>query len=414
MLKRFLVNNFKSLMNIDFRPVGMNLLVGSNNSGKTNLCHALRFLGMTSTMSLDQAASVCTPEPWSFLNVYASSDITEMQVEADIHADGEDLSFTYALRIVGRRQAVGDKSIPKSFRVEYESLRVTGGGFKDTVLMENKAGSVSLVHEKRFLFGEKAVGTTEAQEAVPIRGYSVIETFAPTDSTMLFRLYDLDTNRKSNLFKKYLSSWSYYSFDASKLRLNSATFMDRSLRPDGSNLCSVLYTLHNLNPRDEKKLVEAVRIIEPKLDLISYQAPDPEHVYMFFEDSIGHKFGVQSLSEGTLRYLAICFLIIANRKSSPDHEIAPLIIVEEPETGIFVGLFKPLFEKLDPSGADGQFLFTTHSPYFIDLFDSVLDGLHIMKSSGEKSVLAKPDLVELRKGLGSFSLGDMHFRGLLK
>jgi predicted ATPase len=414
MLRRFLVNNFKSLMNIDFRPSGINLLVGSNNSGKTNLCHAIRFLGMTSAMSLDEAASVCTPEPWNFLNVYTSSDLAEMQVEADLHTDGEELSFAYTLQIVGRRQGVGGKTVARSFRVEYESLRVNGGPFNNTVLLENKAGKVRLLHETRFLYGEKRVGKSSTEDNIPIAGYSVVETSAPTDSTMLFRLYDLETNRRANLFKKYLSSWSYYSLDPSKLRSNAATFMDRMLKPDGSNLCSVLYTLHNLNPREEKKLVEAVRVIEPKLDIISFQAPDPEHVYMFFEDSQSHKFGVQSLSEGTLRYLAISFLIIENRKNFPEREAAPLILIEEPETGIFVGLFKPLFEKLDPSGSDGQFVFTSHNPYFIDLFDSSLEGLHMLKFPVEGSVLIKPDIAKLRERLGKFSLGDMHFRGLLE
>jgi len=110
---------------------------------------------------------------------------------------------------------------------------------------------------------------------------------------MLLRLYDLETNRKANLFKRYLGSWGYYNLDPAQLRSNLATPMDRVLDATGSNLCSVLYTLHNERPRDEKKLIEAAKLVEPRLDLISFQAPDPEHVYMFFEDSQNHKFGVQ-------------------------------------------------------------------------------------------------------------------------
>ena len=53
MLKRFRVNNFRSLLNVEFRPVGVNVLIGPNNAGKTNLCSALRFLGLTASQSLE-------------------------------------------------------------------------------------------------------------------------------------------------------------------------------------------------------------------------------------------------------------------------------------------------------------------------------------------------------------------------
>lgn len=44
MLRKFTVNNFKSLINVAYEPGAVNLLIGVNNSGKTNLCQALRFL----------------------------------------------------------------------------------------------------------------------------------------------------------------------------------------------------------------------------------------------------------------------------------------------------------------------------------------------------------------------------------
>jgi AAA15 family ATPase/GTPase len=55
MLTRFTVNNFKSLLNFEFKPAGVNLLVGANNAGKTNLCSAIRFLGLTASSTLHDA-----------------------------------------------------------------------------------------------------------------------------------------------------------------------------------------------------------------------------------------------------------------------------------------------------------------------------------------------------------------------
>ena len=43
MLKEIWVDNYKTLVNIAVKPRRLNLLLGRNNSGKTNLSQALRF-----------------------------------------------------------------------------------------------------------------------------------------------------------------------------------------------------------------------------------------------------------------------------------------------------------------------------------------------------------------------------------
>jgi predicted ATPase len=395
MLERFRVNNFKSLINVEFRPAGLNLLVGANNAGKTNLCHALRFLALTTRMPLDDAARRCTAEPWNLLNVYAGDDALDLEADCTLRSEGEVLRFTYKLLLAGERNS-GSKSVTGPFTVRSELLKVTGETGGDRVLLDNSAGTVKLFHE-RSPGPDPYVSTT-----------------SPLNATMLFRLFDLQTNRRANLLKRYLGSWGYYNLEPAELRSNVARPMDRVLEASGSNLCSVLYTLHNERPRDERKLVEAAKLVEPRLDLISFQSPDPEHVYMFFEDKEGHRFGVQNVSDGTLRFLGMCFLVLANRQESSGLPAPPVVMIEEPENGIFVGHLKSLFERIDPSGADGQFIFTSHNPYFIDLFDGTLDGLHVVKWETSYSRVFRPDPSRIAGRLGEFSLGEMHFRGLLE
>ena len=75
---------------------------------------------------------------------------------------------------------------------------------------------------------------------------------------------------------------------------------------------------------------------------------------------------------------------------------------------------KSLFERLDPSGKDGQYIFTSHAPYFIDLFDSCLDGIWVVRSQKTHSLLERPARSKLEANLGQYSLGEMHFRGLMQ
>lgn len=106
MLERFRVNNFKSLINVEFHPAGLNLLVGANNAGKTNICHALRFLALTTRMPLDDAARRCTAEPWNLLNVYAGDDTLDLEADCTLRSEGEVMKFTYRLLLAGERNSV--------------------------------------------------------------------------------------------------------------------------------------------------------------------------------------------------------------------------------------------------------------------------------------------------------------------
>lgn len=402
MLKSFSVNNFKSFINLVFKPVGLNLLVGANNAGKTNLCHAIRFLGLTAQMPIDDAAISCVPEPWNLMNVYVPSQVLTIAATCELRLEDEPLTFIYELSLLSQKMAAMQAQRP-TFTVSKEILRVSGGKFTDTVLLENNAGQVRLLHEKRFLRGL-------ASESEP----SYVDTNAPTNATMLFRLFDLETNQRSNLFKKYLSSWGYYNFDPNRLRSKVARRTRGTLESDGSNLLSVLFTLHNVRPRIERLLIEATKLLEPRLDLFSFDTPDPDHVYMFFEDKRGNKFGVDSVSDGTLRYLAMCYLVLSAREEIEQIGGWPLTMIEEPENGLFVGNLKELFERIDPSGRQGQFIFTSHNPYFIDLFDAALEGLFLVKAGDTHSSVIKPDETKLKGHLGKFSLGEMHFRGLVE
>ena len=57
MLKKLKVHNFKTFLNAEFAFGPRHLLIGKNNSGKTNLVRLLQFLGLTATNELDQAVT---------------------------------------------------------------------------------------------------------------------------------------------------------------------------------------------------------------------------------------------------------------------------------------------------------------------------------------------------------------------
>ncbi len=397
MLKRFRVNNFKSLLNFEFRPIGLNLLIGPNNAGKTNLCSALRFLALSSVTSVESAMLNAVGETWNLANVHVTgkSEI-EFEVDCSLSYNNEPLDFSYRLSLFTQRDITGGR---EALKVTEETLTITGGIFQQTPILKNDGHQAQMLHEEGFV-----------QKRANSPFY--VDTLSPDDATMLSRLYELKDNPRASLFKRYLRTWLYYSFSPDALRSPDVQPAYPFLRHDGANLSRTMYALHNEDPRLERRIIDRLKRIEPNVDLFSYKLPDPEHVYMFLEDDKNHRFGARSMSDGTLRFLAmVCLIAVSERTGGSGVE--PLVMIEEPENGLYVGHLKPLLQEIDPSGANGQFIFTSHNPYFIDLFDNNLDGLHLVKSGKPSSVLVKPDPNKARSLLDQMPLGEMYYREML-
>jgi hypothetical protein len=68
---------------------------------------------------------------------------------------------------------------------------------------------------------------------------------------------------------------------------------------------------------------------------------------------------------------------------------------------------------MDFSGCKGQCIFTTHSPYVIDLFDTHLEGVHVLKPGVPSAALSKLKIEKVRPLLDDMALGDLHFHEML-
>ena len=111
-------------------------------------------------------------------------------------------------------------------------------------------------------------------------------------------------------------------------------------------------------------------------------------------------------SNGTLRFLALSYVLLIQ----PTTNFSPLLMIEEPENGIYVGFLKTLLEMTDQSHGP-QVIFTSHAPYFIDLFDEYLDGVFVLNCGKQHTSITQPDSTKVKKWLlKAFPLGEQHFR----
>ena len=406
MLREFRVDNFKSLINVVFEPGGANLLIGRNNSGKTNLCQALRFVSGSSRFKLDEAADGTAGMRFGMTSFALDKSTIDFTVRAELPRGGERLTFEYELTVSPPRPGSAETAV----RLDHEVLRVDGGAFDDTVLLENVSGQGRLLNEKNPGNGVSPIADGMTQAVVLRDGPRYVETTAPTDATMLQRLFDVEANPTANHFKRYLTGWTYYDLAPVAMRTSLRKPGEFILQPDGGNLASVLFGLKSADERRYRRLMEVVRHVEPGFDVINFLGGAENNVFMLFEDRDGHALPAANASSGTLRFLALAYVLLAQPRAVP----SPLFLIEEPENGLHVGVLKTLFEMADPPPAGPQIVFTSHAPYFIDLFDDHLDGIFLFDRDKGHTSITRPDPARVKARLEDFPLGEQHFRDMLR
>lgn len=394
MITRFRVSNFRNLVNLEFRPVRVNLLVGPNNAGKTNLANAIRFLSATSNLPLDDAAAAILGENWNITNAYLPQNQIEFEIDVQVVEGKTNYVYSYSLRLAADRENLTGKQI---LRLDEEKLFVSSEKLQQLVVLNNARGSAQVLNETN--------GDGKQQQYTRIQ--------VPRETTALSKLFDPESSRHALRFKGQLANTWYFNLNPDSLRNPKVVGKSVVVNPDGTNLNRLLYSLHNENPRLERKILEAAKLVEPKLDLFKFFNPDPEFILFLFEDKQGHAFSPQSMSDGTLRYLVLCGLFVLLDEWGRTESPAPLVIFEEPENGLYVGNLKPLMSMLDFKQTNGQCIFTSHNPYFIDLFDINPEGIHVMKPGTPSPSLVKPDPEKLRKLFEKMPLGELHYRELL-
>ena len=145
-----------------------------------------------------------------------------------------------------------------------------------------------------------------------------------------------------------------------------------------------------------KQMVPTIQAIQPKKVGRSWTVEFTEA----FDHGPPVKFEAISMSEGTLRLLAILFT--AYSLSPPT-----LIILEEPEVALHPGMGAILVDGLRESALHTQFLITTHSSDLITRFD--VDSLRAVERIHGVTTIA-PIATTQRKAIQQrlFTAGELH------
>lgn len=399
MIERIHIKNFRSIRDLEWEPGKLNVLVGANNAGKTNICLALRFLGeLARHESITAAAAAACGSPGEL-------------GAAGAPLGGPDLAVLW--------QGCGD-GWPGSRRASYEATCYARDGVAGTsaplMRVLEGAHAVEPTGESLPLLRVFDEERGEVTWALDESGSRMMDDVGAGWGAAIGR--PLDASRYPTLcaLQRDFRAIRYYSPELSAMRASGAVRPDTDLAGDGRNLASMLYTLKNEDEASYRALLDAVGEIEPRLRYLNFiRLADSTVVAEVVMEGSSEPMTLHAMSDGTLRYLAMCLIaLLPNVHSRREFQRPSLLMIEEPENGLYCRHLGKLVDRLVEASGHTQVIVTTHNPMFLDYFDDKLDCLWVVERDEQQgTTIRRPNFGLVEEMLEHMSLGEMLFQEVL-
>ena len=402
MLTRLKVSGFKNLIDVDVPFGPFTCVAGANGTGKSNLFDAIQFLSALANQTLINAARSVRSEEGRTSDVrnlfhrIGDIPIDEMSFEADMIIPQEGIddlgqqaqATTTFLRyrvVLAYRVDDGLPSLGTLELIEESLERLKLGDWRKHLKFADKRKE----WRDSVLKGRRAVPfiSTEDQEGSRViklhkdggssgRPQAILAKNLPRTVLSTVNAAESPT---SLLARREMESWRLLQLESSSLREPDEFTTSPGLGSDGSHLPATLYELARsqtntdlTSKRKEETWIYdrvAARLSELIDDVSAVRIDRDERrelLTLEVKDHSGTVHPARSLSDGTLRFLALSVLEL-NPKASG------LICMEEPENGIHPARIPSILRLLQdiatdvayPIGSDNplcQVIVNTHSP----------------------------------------------------
>lgn len=389
MITRLQVRNFKSLHEIDVHFGAINVLIGPNMVGKSNLLDVFRFLH-----------DVVFPESGSQGLQYALSQrggVNEVLWKGD-----DEKQILIAL------EATDPTRANTSYKYKLELIAGAGGyvATQNESLRLIRAGSEhELISVRGGFLWLNNIDGKDAGGGVGTNGVTALQHAFPTWDG--YRFYEM------------VKLWRFYHLLPPMMKESSRMSSGQTLdEPGGDNLSAWLMWLQTHSPDSFARVSEVLRDLVPGLEQIRTIPTEDGNVHISLrEQGLKRPTNVLQVSDGFLVLTALLSLIYV-----PPERGGTLYCIEEPEEHLHPKLLETLVALLrqttlqahDTKGAQTQFLFTTQSPYFLNQF-LLEEVLWVEKKNGETKAYRPADKEHLKKLVEEkdFGLGDLMYSGVL-
>ncbi|MEM0992765.1 MAG: AAA family ATPase [Bacteroidota bacterium] len=437
MLQKIHIQNFRSLKSIHLDLQDVNLLIGPNNSGKSNLLKAFGFLS-----DIFEQKNI-NPNRLDRLFYRQENKVADGKSDfTSINYVLQTSNIFYKLEIHGMEQS-------RLSGIEFIGLKKENLSSKDlSVLDIKKVSNLQQYFQTYYLSNRNVeVNITPSAFVEPVSNKyeftieydgRLIKSSKPVE---FGNLSALKQTRFDNIFGDFygnltdtISHTKVYAINVSSLKLPYPTLEnDYSVNADVSNLVAFLDNMRDAYPQVVQSINQSLQACIAECRTIIFEKislSETHHLRKIYGDKTfkrlgildryGQKYWADELSDGTLYLLGL--LAIIHQPNPPK-----LLMLEEPENGIHPRRIKEIvdfiFELSERKGV--QVILSTHSTVLIDQFKDLPENVFVFDKPAEytlvnnlqRDIIARSheqsEKLNLPKVDLSGSLGDHWASGLI-
>lgn len=353
-LQRLTLNGFKSIKAMDLELHPLNILIGANGAGKSNL---ISFFKMLNEMMAGRFQQYIGTSGRTQSLLHFGPKITP-QIEAKLEFEVDNGVDAYHIRLF---HAAGDTLI-----FAEETLSFLQRGWVAPRTDELGAG-----HQETHIIKAAEEGKQTAKTLRYLLNRCRVYHFHDTSPT-------------------------------ADVRQSSYVGNDRWLMPDAGNLPALLLRFRKENGGAAyQRIIGTIRLIAPFFDDFVLEPDVSNRVILNWRHKESDQvFGPHQFSDGTLRAIGLATLLL-----QPEDELPELIVVDEPELGLHPYALNVVAALFSKAALHTQILISTQSSSFLDNFDP--EDVIVVNLEGNESQFKRLNPTELDAWLDEYSLGEI-------
>lgn len=355
-LRHLKLEGFKSINQLDLKMNPINILIGANGAGKSNLISLFTFLRYLSEGKLQTYM-----EKQGFANKFfhfGAKTTKRIVIDIEVGENSYHVEFIH-----------GEANDALVFENEF----CTYSGSSKTWAIKGKLG------ESGLLPGSEA-------RSDYVRQYT-------REYLQKCRVYHFHDTSPSAGFKQ-------------GQKLSSSAY----LHSDASNLAPFLLFLKGKNPESYNEIVSAIKTVAPFFHDFFLEPRgekgDESLLLRWIHKDHDSPFSANQLSDGTARFICLATLLLQPNWSRPS-----TIILDEPELGLHPAALNVLAEIVKSVSRKSQVICSTQSVTFANQFDA--DDFIVVDQQKGSSLFKRLDAGNLILWLEEYGIGDIWTKNII-
>ncbi|QEI40886.1 DNA replication and repair protein RecF [Dolichospermum sp. UHCC 0315A] len=411
MLKKLILENWKSFRYAELPLDPLTVLIGTNASGKSNVVEALEFLQrivIGEDIKVALAGDKTLPSIRGGVEWATRKGENEFKIKALVSGDDDQTDYLYNLTIETQPSVkISEEYITKKNNNEHSRIDLISKKNKQEHDIKSKDKELPFIIRMRIKRGG-------------IGGINI--SINPHQSLLHFTSrFEVSNEGENNLNLLTSVLENIFVFNPIPSKMRDYSDLSEYIASDGSNIAGVLAALSDDKKAEvENTLSDYIKDL-PEGDIKKVWA---EKVGRFGTDAMLYcqeewkpgeitEIDARSMSDGTLRFLAILTALLTRPEGSQ-------IVIEEIDNGLHPSRAALLVKILKEIGTKRNIdiLLTTHNPALLDAFGSEIVPFvvvaHRDSETGESKLTLLEDIDNFPKLFASYSLGQMTTKGAIE